>query len=126
MSGLDRDRSGKDSKEFSPSELEAAEQALCTCNLGSRKAGRSLVVLCRRATNLKNLDWGRRWTGEKNLSDPYVILHVEDEHGENISGSKKTRTIMDNLNPEWEEIVILDLNPSCDPMNCTLKIKVFD
>merc|ERR1711865_1205729 len=79
----------------------------------------SLVVLCKRAEKLKNSDWF-------SLSDPFVSLHIENKAGSQISSTKRTRTIDNNLNPTWDEIVILDIDENFNPMECTLKIQVFD
>merc|ERR1712166_626566 len=87
--------------------------------MGSARVGVSLVVLCKRATKLKNADWVGK-------SDPYVVLHILNDSGETIAGPKKTRTIDSNLNPQWDEVIIMDIPSAFDPMTCKLKMQVFD
>ena len=72
------------------------DAALKDCpDKGSQKlsAGGNVTVLVKTATNLPNRDFTGTSAG---VSDPYVKLTVG-------SVSAKTRTIYNNLNPEWNE-----------------------
>lgn len=116
LRGLDINRSGKDPNDCTPEELAVAEAARLASNCGST-GGSTLLVLCRRATNLKNADWFSK-------SDPYVALHLEDSNGVMVSRLERTHTIQDDLNPHWDQLIIFE--GLSEPLEYTLRISVFD
>jgi len=34
--------------------------------------------------------------------------------------------VRQNLDPVWDEVIILDLDEKCNPLECSLEVKVFD
>lgn len=81
---------------------------VCSCR-GPREAQGVLVVSVLRAKQLKNADF-------LGLSDPYVKLKLKDS-------TQKTKVIMNNLNPEWNETFTMVVN---DPETDSLEISVWD
>lgn len=78
------------------------------------------MVTVQRAENLINKDgFG------SGLSDPYVKVHIRDKIGNIVGGGyKNTSVIQDNLNPEWNEMLVFE--GITDPQTCTLYLEVFD
>ena len=69
----------------------------------------NLSILIKKATGIKNMDgWGL------GKSDPYVILELD---GNRICRSK---TIEDNLNPVWNQPVVLQLCSSYRELKFTI------
>jgi hypothetical protein len=81
----------------------------------------SLIVKVQRATHLANAD-NSFFGGGK--SDPYVVLHLVDARGKDVTGAAQTTVKNDTLNPVWnEDIVFEGLD---NPADYTLRMNIFD
>jgi hypothetical protein len=104
--------------ELTDAELEEYNKTMSAAGYGSSY---SLAVNVKRAKNLRNAD--SRYLGQ-GVSDPYVVAHIEDRHGEWVVPREQTRVIDDNLDPEWHEILMFEGIPT--PAECCLVLEVFD
>ena len=97
---------------------------LCGCDHTERRGRLHLKISCAgnklsceiiAARNLIPMD-------PNGLSDPYVKIKLIPETGD--QSKKKTRTIKANLNPEWNETLLIDLKP--DDKDRRLLIETWD
>ena len=89
-----------------------------TCQQLARMQNKASVVIGLSGRNLKDLDLFSK-------SDPYVVISRQTQPGGALVPLRKSETIKNNLNPDWKEFLLYELELGTGP-NDEIEIEVFD